>query len=518
MTALLRLDEAVGRYGAVKALHPLTLEISAGSRHAIIGPNGAGKTTLLNLAAGTLQPDSGRIVFDGHDITRDQPATRARHGIGRTFQHPGTFDALTVAEHLSLAQLHRTDRSRSAAAALLEQVGLAGHTDTPAGRLSYGQRRLLEIATVLAGRPRLLLLDEPSPGLDPADLDRLTTVLTGLPRQVTVILVDHRLPLVFALADTITVLHHGRHLATGTPDEIRADPQVRDAYLTPTSHRRATEPATESRPPLLTIRGLRAGYHGADVLNRLDLQVTDGTVHAILGRNGAGKTTLLNTIAGLHPRRGGTILLDGTDLHPDPRRRDPGGGIAIVAQGRRLFAELTGHEHLTLAARRRRSDTRWSLDDILDLLPPLRDVLHRRPAQLSGGQQQMLALAQAVLAGPRLLLLDEPTEGLAPAVVDQLRDVLTQLAATGLTVLLAEQHLAFALDVAQQVTILEHGHARYSSTTADLADLAARQQLHTLLGVNTPTTGPAASHSTPITSQHAATGAGHDTDPKDPPR
>ncbi|MEU4244259.1 ATP-binding cassette domain-containing protein [Actinoplanes sp. NPDC026619] len=487
MTELLSLEHVSARYGALTAVHPLTLTVDAGVRHAVIGPNGAGKSTLLHLIAGSRPTTGGRILFNGRDITGHAPHRRARHGIARTFQHPGVVTALTVGDNMRLALPGaRRDRRDAAVADALDRVGLAAHRGLAAGRLAYGQRRLLELGMALATPPALLLLDEPSAGLDPAGIGQVTTILAGLPDQTAVVLVDHHLPLVWAVADTVTVLHHGRHLTTGTPTTVQADPQVRDAYLQPPS---ANEAAVRTPPQhgagqavLLTVRGLRSGYHGADVLHDVDLDLHPGAVHALLGRNGAGKTTLLNTLAGLHPARAGHIQLGGNDLHP-PTGVRAGGRVAIAPQSRRLFATLTTAEHLRLADRGLHKQRRWNIDTILELMPSLRDAMDRPPAQLSGGQQQFLALARALLTAPDLLLLDEPTEGLAPTLITQLRHVLTEIAAAGQTVLLAEQNISFAQAVATAITVLDNGHAGPPLDTADLDDPGIRDTLHTRLGI-----------------------------------
>jgi ABC-type branched-subunit amino acid transport system ATPase component len=487
VTALLHLDQVSARYGAVTAVHPLALTVEPGSRHAIIGPNGAGKTTLLHLIAGSLPVASGRILLADENITGHRPDRRARNGIARTFQHPAVITALTVVDNLRLALPgSRRGRPDTALTDALNRVGLTAHAHVLAGHLAYGQRRLLELGMALADRPRLLLLDEPSAGLDPAGVQQLTALLASLPEQTAVILVDHHLPLVWAVAETVTVLHHGRHLSTGKPADIRDHPGVRDAYLNPPN---TTDPAERPllrprRPPiLLEVRGLHAGYHGADVLHGIDLDLPSGAIHAVLGRNGAGKTTLLNALAGLHPVRAGRIRLDDVDLHA--HRRSRSAAVAIVPQGRRLFAQLTVAEHLRLAAGRRPPGQLWDLGAVLDLMPSLRDGMNRPPGQLSGGQQQFLALARALLAGPRLLLLDEPTEGLAPSLITQLQHVLTRLADRGQTVLLAEQNLGFALQVANRLTVLEDGRTDPPTDLTAYDDLHARDELYIRLGVAT---------------------------------
>ena len=491
---LLHLDQVSRRYGAVTALHPLSLDIVAGARHAIIGPNGAGKSTVLHLIAGSIGASSGQVVFDHQPITRLGSAARADRGIGRTFQHPAIVDQLSAADNVALAMRrpslravvrgapHRTLRAARVTAAL-DQVGLTGQAATIAGRLSYGQRRLLEIAVVLASGPRLLLLDEPSAGLDPAEIRHLTTIIGELPAEVTVILVDHHLALVWDLADTVTVLASGQHVATGPTDDIRDDTRVRDAYFAATTPAliRPARPNAGTSTTVLAIENLRAGYHGAPVLDQIELTVAAGTVHALLGRNGAGKSTLVNVVAGLHPAHPGTrIQLEGTDLRPGSARR----GVGLVAQGRRLWAGVTVAEHLTVAAaagRRHDSAVRWQISDVLDLLPALRDKLRRYPAQMSGGEQQMLALGRALLTRPRLLLLDEPSEGLAPQIVDQLATVITHIAGDGVAVLLAEQNQHLARAVADQISVLDAGRIALTATDTELP--AFQNRLAELLGV-----------------------------------
>ncbi len=243
MTALLTITDLTHTYGQLTALDGINLTLADGARHAIIGANGAGKTTLLGLVAGTIRPPSnGRIDLAGHDITRLNPTRRARAGIARTFQTAQLVDSASAADNLILAAWHHTGRRsqwgraryRRLAArsrSFLAQLGLADCADRPAATLAHGQRRLLELGMALAGRPRLLLLDEPAAGLTPDAHQQLLTALRGLPTQVAVLLVDHHLSVVTALDATVTVLHDGRTVRTGPCSQVLADPAFRDAYL-----------------------------------------------------------------------------------------------------------------------------------------------------------------------------------------------------------------------------------------------------------------------------------------------
>jgi branched-chain amino acid transport system ATP-binding protein len=244
VTELLTAHALTRTFGSLVAVDRVHLCLPAGARHAVIGPNGAGKTTLLHLLAGSIRPGAGRIVFDGRDITRLSPARRARLGIARTFQAPAIYPTLTALDHLVIAAwrhpgVRRCRRRELARRGLhyLETVGLAAHATTTAGALPHGQRRMLELAMALAARPRLLLLDEPAAGLGDDDLERLAGVLAGeLPTDIAMLLVDHNQDLVAAVADTITVLHNGKKVATGSAAEIGDHPDVVKIYLGP-AHR-----------------------------------------------------------------------------------------------------------------------------------------------------------------------------------------------------------------------------------------------------------------------------------------
>jgi len=246
MTAVLELEDVGRRYGELRAVDGVTLAVEAGSRHALIGPNGAGKSTLFHLISGTVRPTSGRVRFLGVDVTRRGPHRRTRLGMGRTFQHSSLFDELGARENVAMAaqlqlghagnpvlptgRFHDVDaRSQE----LLDLVGLAGLGDTEAGALSYGHRRQLEVALALATEPRLLLLDEPTAGMSRIEAQQFMALIGGLPDELTLMIVEHDMDVVFELATVISVLDAGRLIATGAPEEIRASAVVQEAYLGP---------------------------------------------------------------------------------------------------------------------------------------------------------------------------------------------------------------------------------------------------------------------------------------------
>ncbi len=231
-------------FGGVHAVAGASLRVPAGQRRAIIGPNGAGKTTLFNCLTGVLRPTSGRILLFGVDVTSMPDYRRARLGVGRTYQISNVFLGLTVLENVVLAvhgtrprkwmvhrAVERLDDTREQALAEMDRVGLVHRRDVVVRALSYGERRQLEVALAMAGRPRVLLLDEPAAGLAPAERQRVSELIASIPRDVTVILIEHDMSVVMGLADEVTVLHRGKVILDGPPEIIQGNAEVREVYL-----------------------------------------------------------------------------------------------------------------------------------------------------------------------------------------------------------------------------------------------------------------------------------------------
>jgi len=243
-SAILEVRELRKCFGALAATDGVSLELLEGETHAIIGPNGAGKTTLISQLAGNLRPDSGSIHFAGEDVTRLSAPARAHKGFARSFQITSIYRDFSALDNVALAvQAHaghsfrfwkpaRDERAlREPARAMLEEVGLGARADVRAANLAHGEQRQLEVAMALATRPRLLLLDEPVAGMGLEESQRMVQFLRGLKGKRTIILVEHDMDAVFTLADRVSVLVYGRILASGTPAEMRANPEVRRAYL-----------------------------------------------------------------------------------------------------------------------------------------------------------------------------------------------------------------------------------------------------------------------------------------------
>jgi ABC-type branched-subunit amino acid transport system ATPase component/ABC-type branched-subunit amino acid transport system permease subunit len=479
---------AIG-FGGVRALRGLSFEAAAGEITSVIGPNGAGKTTALNLICGFYRPDAGSVRLADAELTT-MPAHRiARAGVARTYQTSQLFATMPVLDNVliglrqgRLGMATFLSRERDAqhlalAESLLAFVGFRGHLDAPAGALAHVDKRLVEIARALAMRPRVLALDEPAAGLDVADTQALGRLLQQIARAgIAVILIEHDMQLVMGISDRVVVLDAGSKIAEGTPAAVAADPAVLKAYIgeeTPTARSRArTIPADAAT--LLAARDVSAAYGAAPVLRSVALEVRQGEAVAVLGANGAGKTTLMRTLSGLMRTTGGEIRFLGERIDEMGPSRIVARGLILVPEGRQVFPELSVLDNLRLGAFARTGTGEAArIDKILERFPALRARAHQRAGLLSGGEQQMLALARGLMANPRVLMLDEPSLGLAPKMTQSLYDLLADLREEGTTILLVDQMAALALSVADRGYILQSGTITHAGEAAAMRADAA---------------------------------------------
>jgi len=466
VSAALEVTDLTVRFGGVVAVDGVSLSVPAGRVVGLIGPNGAGKTSLVDAVTGLGPRASGRVLLAGRPVEHLTAHRRARLGLRRTFQSLRLFEDLTVTEQLAVAG-DGAARRDGPTAALVERMALGEVAGVVPLGLPTDVRGRVSLARALAADPAVVLLDEPAAGLDPAGRAELAGRLRALADGgLAVVLVEHDLELVFSVCDEVVVLDHGRVLASGPPRSVRDDPAVRAAYFgggTSLAVRPgAAEPEGPSadRPPAadhpaapaLEVEGLTAGYGGAPVVADVGLRVGPGEIVALLGLNGAGKTTTLDAVAGVLAPLAGEVRLGGEAVPPRPEvlaRR----GLALVPARRALFCELTVAENLRLAA----PEGAAGLPDGFEVLRPL---LARRAGLLSGGETRLVAVARALLRRPRVLLVDELSLGLAPVAVAGLLDALGAAARGGTAVLVVEQHVATALDLADRVYVLDRGRIR----------------------------------------------------------
>ena len=462
-------------FGGVKAASDVSLRAPPGKVTTLIGPNGAGKTTVLNMLSGFYRPDAGSIAIGGREIAGAAAWRIARAGIARTYQTAQLFGSMTVAENLGIA---------GGGEELLAFVGYRGDVDGRSADLPHVDKRLVEIARALATRPSVLLLDEPAAGLAREDKARLATLLRRIADSgVAVVLVEHDMPVVMGISDTVIVLDAGVVIAAGAPADVQRNPAVRKAYL----GEEAARPPEARGPraagePYLAVGKLQAGYGAEPVLKGVDLEVREREVVAVLGANGAGKSTLMRAIAGLLRPVAGGIAFGGEDVARLPAHKIAPRGLALVPEGRQVFPELSVLHNLELGAYTRRSGRKGEIGGdiaaMLERFPRLRERLHQRAGLLSGGEQQMLAVARGLMARPKLLLLDEPSLGLAPIVINDLFAALNRLRAESATILLVDQMAGLALGLADRAYVIDGGRIVASGPANEIATTGALERAY----------------------------------------
>jgi branched-chain amino acid transport system ATP-binding protein len=487
---MLRIRDISVRFGGIVALDGVSLDLNRGEILGLIGPNGAGKTTLFNCISGVIAPGRGSMFFDGRSLRLAPPHERARLGIARTFQNLQLWSSMTVQENLTVPMdalggrntfsdalhlpfsVYAERASAERARAILHVLDLERYASTLAGDLPAGIQRRVEIARALSMKPSLLLLDEPAAGLDGPETSRLGELLHAVRDRfhVSMLLVDHDMSLVMRVCDYVYVLDFGKVLAKGRPAVIRDDPKVIAAYLGEESRKQPSQTraagSASDDPPLLEVKQLAAGYGHLEVIRDVNLFVRPGEVVACIGANGAGKTTTLRAISGMIRPRAGRVVFGGRDVTGSSPESISRLGLVHIPEGRGLFPRLSVEDTLRLVS----NSTGRQVDvaEAYKHFPRLRERRRQAVGTLSGGEQQMVALARAILARPRLVMVDEMSQGLAPTVVHQLFEILRVFRDQGIAVLLVEQFVESALDVADRAYVFGHGAIGHEGSAAEI--------------------------------------------------
>ena len=473
--ALVEVRGLTKKFGGLVALDQLDFSLRAGEIVGLIGPNGSGKSTAMKLVMGIERPTKGSVRLDGVE-TAGLPAHQiARLGVGLVFQHSRPLDRQTVHENImlgllpdSLFKLRISQEIRERAREIAAQVGLGAVLDRLPSTLPFADLRRLELAKAIARDPRVILIDEPFAGLTMAEAAVFSGLIAAFRRDgKAVLLVDHNVKSVAALVDRVIALCLGGKIAEGTASEVMTNETVRRVYLGGSieTSARCESSFADQETPLLSVQDLSVFYNKAQALEKVSLHVHRREFVSVVGINGAGKTTLFNAICGLLPYQG-KVLLQGSSLARVSPARIVRKGIVQCTENRDLFGEMSVRENLDMGGQYQgKADANDRLAWLFDMFPILKARQRQKAATLSGGEQQMLAIARALMTNPRLLILDEPTLGLAPIVLEQLSKVLEVLRQTReVTVLLGEQNVTFALPHADRVYVLDHARITWEGS------------------------------------------------------
>ena len=474
--ALLEARALTKRYGGVTALDDLSLRIDAGDVVGVMGPNGAGKSTLLKALLGEVRPDGGDILLDGTSVLGWPTHRIAQAGVALANQVPRPFRRLTVEQNVHVGTLARGDRLRHVD--VLALCGLADKAKRLAGTLTLLDLKRLELARALSLHPRILFLDEVGAGLVAHETEQMIEIVRRVQSEgVALVVVEHVEGVIRALAQRVIVIDWGKVVCAGTPDQVAADPLVRSIYLGEGAAARRPDDAVRSRgeaspdEPVLELDGVSAQYGQARALDGVSLRVQPGEVVSVLGANGAGKTTMTRVITGLLPASAGEIRIAGAPVNrlaPHHRVRR---GVACSPEGRRIFGELTVWENLLLGGYiLSNADRIARAEELCESFPLLAERRGQPAGTLSGGQQQVLAMARALMSRPRLLILDEASLGLSPVAVDTVYEAIGQVRGTGVAVLLIEQNAHRSLSIADHAYVLDRGRVTYDGPPQVLDD------------------------------------------------
>lgn len=479
-TPILEAKELTQKFGGLTAVDNVSLHVGVDELVALIGPNGAGKTTLFNMLTGVNAPTEGDVYLAGEKITGKKAYAVAQMGISRTFQNIRLFSDMTVLENvltaltnhykenfvssvLRLPGYYKTEAAmKEEAMKLLNDFGLASVAENRAGNLPYGAQRRVEIVRALATRPKVIFLDEPAAGMNPEETADLTRLIKKIQSEyhTAVLLIEHDMSLVMNIAERIYVLDHGHLLAEGTPKEFRIILKLSKLTWEVTLM------------PMLEVKNLSVNYGAIQAVRNVSFQINKGEIVTLIGANGAGKSTIVKTISGILKPKSGELVYEGTHLEKLKPNKVVAKGISQVPEGRHVFEEMTVRENLLMGAylRNDRDGIQEDFEKMYQRFPVLKEREKQDAATLSGGEQQMLVMARALMARPKLILLDEPSMGLSPIYIQEVFKIIETIRDQGTTVLLIEQNAKQALSIADRGYVLASGEVKMTGTGKDLLD------------------------------------------------
>ena len=481
MTPLVETKGVSKHYGAFRALDDVTVSVADGEFVSIVGPNGAGKTTLVNLLTGLLVPTKGEVRFKGNNIAGVGPVVLAERGMARAFQLVQIFPQLTVAETIAAAVVtHQGKQWRlfsrlsqdAEIGARVEEIarifGLQHRLHTVSRLLSQGEKKLLDVASAFALKPEVILLDEPTSGVSTAEKHGVMKTLiaaAGAAGVKAIILVEHDMDLVASYSQRIIALSEGRVLADLPPGPFFADPVIIETVVG----------KRQGRPLMLSVANLAVDIENSHILRGVSLEVKAGELVCLVGRNGAGKSTTFRTIMGQRKPVSGTITLEGSSIVGRRPYEIARLGVGFAPEESEVFGDLTVAENILLPTWTRQTarsaDEREAL--AYRVFPKLERYRQRGGQQLSGGERKMVSIARALALDAKLLLLDEPTEGLSPAVVPSIVEGIASIRQLGHAVLIAESNLHHVPDFADRLYVIERGEIIFSGPPADARKDAA---------------------------------------------
>lgn len=550
--AVLQVRNLSKSFNGLKAVDNISFDLHQGEVISIIGPNGSGKSTTINLISGFIKPDSGLIDLDSETVAGLNVPDISERGLARTFQNGRVFGALTVDENVALGFHKRLNAQRpfkelqrypvarwlsllgETAVALVpgpksrqENQDVTERTGREIDRfkerlgnrrgdytytLSYANRRRTEIARAHISEPKLLLLDEPTAGMNQSETAEVLQQLQHLKAQGhTILLVEHKIELVTALSDHVIAMDGGKIIAFGEPDEVRKNPQVVEAYLgkrreirkttvasgqkdilakqnaieaddaIATVHEPSEKTETKQTTPLLTLDNVDIYYGQVHALQGVSIEVPKGAIVSLLGGNASGKSTTMKTILGLKHPKNGKLVYEGNDITSLSTRRRVQAGIAAVPEARRIFPAMTVEENLLTGAytRPRGSDIAADVAQMYERFPRLKERRNQQAGTMSGGEQQMLAFARALMSHPKIICMDEPTMGLSPKLVEDVLDQIARLRdELGVSVLMVEQQAELALSIADYGYVLQNGRIRLHGRASELLHNPAVQEAY----------------------------------------